>query len=72
MLDDKELKYLLRKSEMTDREQLDVISRYIFDKKKKDVGEIRRPNNILAVQLMVQAYDAAFSYYLGVFNHNLE
>jgi len=71
MLDDKELKYLLRKSEMTDREQLSVIERYIFDKKKREV-EIRRPNTMMALHLMHNAYECAFNYYLGVFNHNLE
>lgn len=71
MLEDKELKMLLRKSEMTDREQLSVIERYIFDKKKRQV-DIRRPNNMLAVQLMAKAYESAFNYYLELFNHNLE
>ncbi len=72
MLEDKELKRLLRKSEMTDREQLDVISRYIYDKKKRDVGEIKRPTNIVAIQLMAKAYESAFNYYLEHFNHKLE
>lgn len=56
---------------MTDREQLSVIERYIFDKKKREV-EIRRPNNQLSAMLMLNAYDVAFNYYLGIFNHNLE
>ena len=71
MLDDKELKYLLRKSEMTDREQLSVIERYIFDNNKREV-EIRRPNTMMALHLIHNSYECAFNYYLGVFNHNLE
>lgn len=56
---------------MTDREQLSVIERYIFDKKKREV-EIKRPNSMVALHLMHNAYECAFNYYLGVFNHNLE
>lgn len=79
MLKDDEIKEIIKKNNLSDVEQLEVIRRYIFDVKGKDVGKIQRIKGELCLsifppqpdfQLLETAYNSALGYYLNKFNKN--
>lgn len=51
---------------LTDIQQLQLIRKYIYDKKGIDVGEIERPIGITDLNLMLIAFDSACRYYLNL------
>jgi len=63
MITNEEIREIIEKVELSDIEQLDVIRRYIYDKKNIDVGKINRPGDIVQLQLMGIAYNSALEYY---------
>lgn len=76
MIKDEEVKQIIDKRQLSDIEELQVIRRYIYDKKGVDVGEIQRPNGTLClstfpptvdIDLLVRCYNNAFAYYINKF-----
>ncbi len=68
MIDDVVLKEIILKEETQDIEILEVIRRYIWDKKQIDVGKIQRPNNMISDVLFRKARQVVFDYYLPKFS----
>lgn len=55
---------IAKATHLSDIQQLEVIRKYIYDKKGVDVGQINRPINPSELQLMTIAFDSACQYYL--------
>jgi hypothetical protein len=55
---------ICKSTHLSDVQQLEVIRKYIFDKKGVDVGEINRPTTGYNLQLMTIAFDSACEFYL--------
>ncbi len=53
---------ICKKTMLTDIEMLQVIQRYIFDRKNMSVG-IVRPSDMYSIQLMNIAFNSACDYY---------
>ena len=63
MITQEQAKELVLKDSISAHEMLDVIQRYIFDKKGVDVGKIINPNNFIQQHLMNIAFDNCIAYY---------
>lgn len=67
MLTKEEIQVIIDKTELLTIEKLEVIRKYIYDKKAEDVGVINVPNDIINVFLMDQAYFTASNYYIELY-----
>ena len=65
MITSEQAKEICNKKQLTDIECLEVVQRYIFDRKGVNVGMINRPTDILNLNLMRVAFEAASIYYLN-------
>ena len=65
MITKKEAITIAQATVLTDLEQLQVIRKYIFDRKGVDVGEINQPSDIVQLNYMSIAFDSACRYYLN-------
>lgn len=70
ILQDIDIKDLIKRSTIIDLEELDLIQTYILEKKGIDVGSLNRPKDLLNVQLMSIAFNHAIHYYTNKFNGN--
>jgi hypothetical protein len=85
MIDDKELKSILKKDKLTDIEIIEVLKRHILDTKGVTINSIERPTGevcpkamfstsglgiIIDVQLMNEMYNCSLKYYSEKFNYN--
>ena len=64
MITSEQAKEMCNKKQLTDIECLEVIQKYIFDR-KGIVININRPTDILNINLMRVAFEAASIYYLN-------
>ena len=64
MITSEQAKEICNKKQLTDIECLEVIQKYIFDR-KGIVININRPTDILNINLMRVAFEAASIYYLN-------
>lgn len=72
MITDEEVKRILKKETLETSDMLQVIQRYIHDKKGKEVY-INPPDNVLRIQMMWNAYLECLGWYtLEKFNNNLD
>jgi len=62
MINIDEAKEISKKTELVDVQMLEVIQRFIFDKKGV-VVEINRPTHDIQIQMMSIAFEAAAKYY---------
>jgi len=65
MITQEEAKRICSKTRLIDIEMLNVIERYIFDKKQTSVI-INRPTNVFDINLMNVAFESACNYYLNL------
>jgi len=69
MINDEDIKSLIQIAELQPPNKIEVIQRYIFDLKEKQVN-INIPRDMINQMLMEQAYNIAKEYYLDKFKEN--
>jgi len=69
MINDEDIKSLIQIAELQPPNKIEVIQRYIFDLKEKQVN-INIPRDMINQMLMEQAYNIAKEYYLDKFMEN--
>ena len=62
ILNKEEIQQIIKSSYLTDIQMLDLIQTYIKDKKGYNI-QIKRPDNILQVQLMNSAFNTCIGFY---------
>ena len=67
MLTKEEIQVIIDKTELLPIEKLEVIRKYIYDKKAQDVGVIKVPADIINEFLMNEAYVIAKDYYMKLY-----
>ena len=63
MINDDELKKIIKVPDPQELNKLEVIQRYIYDIKGKDVGQIKPIKNPIQHWMMQSGYEAALNYY---------
>lgn len=71
MLNDKELKDILKENNLSSGQMIEVLIRYIYDMKKQ-ITQIREPDNMISILRMFNMYDFAFKYYGELYKWNFE
>ena len=69
MITKEELKKIISDNQPEQLSILEVIRKYIYDRKGVDVKQIKQPSNIIQIQLMNIAYNSAILYYTEKFDN---
>lgn len=67
MLTKEETQIIIDKTELLPIEKLEVIRKYIYDKKGKEIDVIKVPDDIINEFLMNEAYVIAKDYYMELY-----
>lgn len=67
ILNEDQLKELIRKKEFSTKETLDLIETYVYEIKGKRLGEIATPRDFSNTHLMIVAQNKCIQYYTDKF-----
>lgn len=67
ILEDDQIKELIRKREFTTKETLDLIESYVFEIKGKKLSELQAPKDFVNTSLMLIAQNKCIQYYTDKF-----
>lgn len=67
ILDEDQIKDLIRKREFSTKETLDLIETYVYEIKGKKLTELKQPKDFVNTQLMLVAQNKCIQYYTDKF-----